>query len=381
MRLSACAERRSADATLRGRGTPGAAGAWAALRLTQLAVVGIVGALGLFCRPASAQSPDSIRVERQSGAEDCPDTAALASRVAALLGRPSDPIAPPYLVTFARTPQAFTAAIRSADQSATVRRLSAREPNCAALAHATAVALAVLLDADLNAKSSESSALGASGSSGNSGASGTSDALEPATEKKTEPPEPTPAPPPAKPVPDAPVPEPEPAGASWRVEPFVSVGAGAALGVVRPASFALVADVGLKGRRFRGSVGALWLTPQTLELAPGNAREHLLGGSVRACYAVAGNAVLRVDLCSGAFLGAAHAEARGFAQNTQHSELFLAFPAGLAVATRLGPISWELAASALLVCPPNEFNVVGRGATYQPPPVAGLFTLSASLER
>ena len=83
----------------------------------------------------------------------------------------------------------------------------------------------------------------------------------------------------------------------------------------------------------RGSVGALWLTPQTLELAPGNVREHLISASLRACYAVADSTVLRLDACSGAFIGAVHAEARGFAQNTQHSELFLAFPAGLGLAT------------------------------------------------
>jgi hypothetical protein len=128
-------------------------------------------------------------------------------------------------------------------------------------------------------------------------------------------------------------------------------------------------------------VGALWLTPQTLELAPGNAREHLISASLRACYGVAAGAVLRLDACSGAFIGAARAEARGFAQNMQHTELFLAFPAGLALAARTGRVSWQLAASALLVCPPNEFSVVGRGATYHPPPVAGLFTLSVSIER
>ena len=165
------------------------------------------------------------------------------------------------------------------------------------------------------------------------------------------------------------------------VDPFASLGAGAAVAVLRPASFALVMDVGLTQHRLRGSVGALWLTPQTFELAPGNVREHLISASLRACYAVAGGALLRLDACSGAFVGATHAEARGFAQNTQHNELFLAFPAGLALATRMGPVSWELAASALVVCPPNEFNVVGRGPIYQPPPVAGLFTLSVSIER
>jgi hypothetical protein len=328
--------------------------------------------LGLLCRPASAQSPDAIRVERQAGAEDCPDTEALASRVAALLGRPSDSQTPPYLVTFTRTVQGFSAAIRSAVETATVRRLSAREPNCAALAHATAVALAVLLDADLSASPNESSA---------SGSSATAEASDAASEPKVEPSAPKPAPPPALSESEDPAPAPQPPSVPLSLDPFASVGAGAALGVLRPASFALRADVGLRLRRFRGGVGALWLTPQTLQLAPGSAREQQLSASLRACYALAFGALLRLDACSGAFIGAAQAEARGFAQNMKHSELFLAFPAGLTLATKSGPLSWELAASALLVCPPNEFNVIGRGATYQPPPVAGLLTLSVAFQR
>src|SRR5882724_12134550 len=161
MRVSACAQGEAVDVRRPlhyVRRTP----------LPWAASVGVLTALGLLCRPVTAQSPDSIRVERQPGAEDCPDTDVLASRVAALLGRPSDRQAPPYLVTFARTTQGFTAAIRSADETATMRRLRAREPNCSALAHATAVALAVLLDTDLDAKWGESNAFGGSGSLGTS---------------------------------------------------------------------------------------------------------------------------------------------------------------------------------------------------------------------
>jgi hypothetical protein len=364
MRVSACAQRGSADVPRRARDARGVP------RLAQVAALGALAALGLLGRVARAQSPDAIRVERQPGAEDCPDTDALAKRVAALLGRSSDPQTPPYLVTFARTPQAFSAAIRAGDESATVRRLSARESSCAALAHATAVALAVLLDADLSTKSGELS---------ESGAAGSAETSEAATEKKAEPIPPKPAPSPASSAPEAE--PPEPPSTSLPVYPFAAVGAGAALGVLRPASFALRADVGLELRRLRASVGALWLTPQTLHVAPGSAREQLLSASFRACYALADGARLRLDACSGAFVGAAQAEARGFSQNLKQSELFLAFPAGLALATQMGQVGWELAASALLVCPPNEFNVVGRGPTYQPSPVAGLFTLSVSLER
>jgi hypothetical protein len=359
MRASASAQRGSAPRRVRG--------ARSAPRLARVVAVAALAAIGLLCREAAAQSPDAIRVEREPGAEDCPDTDALTKRVATLLGRPGDPQTAPYLVTFARTPQALTAAIRAGDESATVRRLSARESSCAALAHATAVALAVLLDADPSAPASEANA------------SGTAETSDTTPEKKAELPPAKPAPLPVSAAPAAATPEPSSAPPS--VDPFVALGAGAAAFVLRPASFALRADVGLKLRRLRASVGALWLTPQTLELAPGSAREQLLSASLRACYAVAGDARLRLDACSGALLGAAQAQARGFAQNMQHSELFLAFPVGLALTTPIGPMSWELAAAALVLCPPNEFNVVGRGPTYQPPPVAGLFTLSVSLGR
>jgi hypothetical protein len=337
----------------------------ARLRLPHLAFGCALLALALVSDPARAQEPSAIRVEREPGAEDCPDTADLTSRVAAVMGHPSEAVTTPYVVTFARTPQAYTAAIQAGDESATVRRLSAREPNCAALAHATTVALAVLLDADPNAPP------GANDSDGTTSTTPAVDAVKPpasiakhvAAPSAREMPLPS-----AREVP------------SWELAPFVSAGAGAAVGILRPVSLALVVDAGLELGRLRASVGALWLTPQTLELTPGSARESLLSGSLRLCLAVSRGKRLRLDACSGAIVGFAQAEAHGFVQNLRHKELFVAFPVGPALSVRTGPLSWELAASLLLVCPPNEFNVVGRGLTYQPPPVAGLFTLRASFD-
>ena len=77
----------------------------------------------------------------------------------------------------------------------------------------------------------------------------------------------------------------------------------------------------------------------------------------------------------------ARAQARGFTfDEPQHNELFLAFPAELALSSRSRFVGWELSAAALLLCPPNEFRVEGLGVTYHPAPVAGMFSLRAFLE-
>jgi hypothetical protein len=315
---------------------------------------------------ARAESALPISVEREPGAEDCPDTAGLVARVQAILGRDSHPDATPYQVTFSRGPQTFTAAIRASSEGGTVRYLDAREPNCAALAHATAIALAVLYDADLAT-------------------------TEPLDDKPAE--APTPAPAPVEPPPEKPAPRqnanaraPQEASSaagsapSVRVDPLISVGAGALVGVLRPVGFALLADAGIEVESFRATLGALWVAPETIALSPGSARETLTSGTVRACYAVSRRFLLRFDVCSGVLLGAATAEARGFTSNERHTELFLAFPAELSLSARTRFIGWQLGASALLLAPRNEFEVEGRGLTYRAPPVAGLLALRLFLE-
>ena len=326
--------------------------------------------LALCARPclARAQTPAAILVEREPSAEDCPDTTELLGQLETLLGRPiAQPPTPiEYRVSFQRGPQGYTAAIRSGSERTPVRTLHAREPNCAALAHATAITLTVLLDSQVEAAVPEEGAPASTQPSANA-----------ATAAKPQPPL---------------APKPEPANLSQAsttlaaspdrssLTGFATLGAGALLGVVRPASLSFVADAGLQRARLRGSLGLLWTTPQTIALAPGSAREDVQSLTLRACYALAGAAAWRLDGCSGAFVGRARAEARGFAQNMQRSELFLAFPAGLAFTLSSGPVGWELNASALVLCPPNEFQIEGRGAVYQPALVAGLLTLRAALE-
>jgi hypothetical protein len=360
MRVSASPERSSAPALRR---KPGFLRVLARVWRVALGVL----VLGAGSRSAFAQAAPPISVDREPGAEDCPDTAALVTRVETIIGRGGSSDATPYRVTFSRSPQGFTAAIRSGSDGATVRYLDAHEANCAALAHATAIALAVLFDADLGATTERAEDM---------------------------PPEaPTPTTPPVQ-APPLKAPQTERGkesgseadiasqgqGARARVEPLLSLGAAALVGVLRPVVLALVADAGVEIENFRGSLGAVWVTPQTIELAPGSARENLISGNVRLCYALASRGTLRFDLCSGALVGAATAEARGFTSNERHTELFLAFPAELTLSGRSRFIGWQVSPSALVLYRPNEFEVEGRGPTYRPAPVAGMFALRVFFE-
>jgi len=361
MRVSACPERHPAAAPARPpRISRVVAGAWL------LGLGSLVGA-ATASRSAAAEQPPPVTVEREAGAEDCPDTAGLVARVEAIVGRSGAQDATPYRVTFSRSPQAFTAAIRSGPDGATVRFLDAREPNCAALAHATAIALAVLFDADLGNASSG----GSTGNAVGEGAAKSSDAAAPPVAPV--------APPVAKPAPSADTSEPSTPGP--RVDLALSVGGAALVGVLRPIVFALVADVGLEIKDFRATLGAVWVPPVTLDLSPGSAREHLISGTLRACYALSRRDAARFDVCSGALIGAETAVARGFTESDpEHTELFLAFPVELAVSARSRFVGWELSATALVPYKPNEFTVDGVGPTYRPPPVAGMLALRVFVE-
>ena len=104
--------------------------------------------------------------------------------------------------------------------------------------------------------------------------------------------------------------------------------------MLRPVVPAFVADAGFEVNRFHLSVGAIWALPQDISLPPGSAHETLLSSDLRACFALASGVGTRFDACSGALVGIAKADASGFSETEQHSELFLAFPAELSFSVR-----------------------------------------------
>ncbi|WP_437590732.1 hypothetical protein [Sorangium sp. So ce1000] len=182
------------------------------------------------------------------------------------------------------------------------------------------------------------------------------------------------------------VPRPAPAGAGGgeRVAPAsqrgatrltLAAGAAGLFGVVRPFAPALSAEVGIGGARFRAAIGALWLVPQTLEHGPGELRETMLGGVVRACFAAAGVGDLRFDMCSGVHAGRLKAAASGFTRNDAVEKTWLAVPFELSLASVAGPLGFEVGAAALVPLRRNDFSVDGVGVAYRSPPVGALVSL------
>ncbi|WP_437600564.1 hypothetical protein WMF28_03210 [Sorangium sp. So ce590] len=301
---------------------------------------------------------------RGDGAESCPDAARLIERVEQLRGRPETGASGAYHVDFTRGADGFGAAIRSGGGA---RVLRDRGPSCAALEQATAVTLALLLDSDARASSLPAPDAGAR------------DEPSPAPE--------APAPPPAAPA-RAPLAPPGPTGGgaregegeaprSERGATRLTLAAGAAglFGVVRPVAPALSAELGVGGARFRTTLGALWLVPQTLKHGPGELRETLLGGAVRACFAAAGTEALRFEVCSGLHAGLLKVVASGYTRNDVAETAWLAVPLELSLARLAGPLGFDVGAAALVPLRRNDFSVDGVGVAYRSLPVGALVSL------
>lgn len=298
---------------------------------------------------ASAQAEDSepISVERGPGAEECPDAASLSARVAQIRGRPDAPSGPSYGVSFSRTLDAFSAVIRSGANAESQRVLEGRGPSCAALAQATAVTLALLLDSEADNASEPPKA----------------EPVEPAAPKK-----------------EHLLAEPiliDVRERGPRVDGTVALGVAGLAFVLRPLSPAFTGELGLRVTRFRAGIGVLWNPPQTLTLAPGDVRESLLVGTARSCFALARADAFRFELCSGLFAGVTTAQAEGFTRNERRVRSWLAIPLELSVAELSNPIGWELGASALGSLAHHDFSIDNLGPVYESPRVGAMISLRA----
>jgi hypothetical protein len=297
----------------------------------------------LLALPALArESEPYLSVSRAEGAESCPSTASLLQRVEQLRGPTEAGATTTYQVTFSRDELGFRADIRSGAGGA--RMLRDRGRTCAALEQATAVTLALLLDAGAAAE---------------------------------------PPPPPAPE--ELPLPKPVPSGSpelERRLESpaesgaslMLSLGAAGLVGVVRPAAPALAAELGIGAARFRTNIGALWMLPQSLQLGPGRVEEELFSGVARTCLSAALSGALRLDLCSGLYVGVLTARASGYTRNQRAQKTWLALPVELAFASLKAPLGFELSLSALVPLRRHDFVVDGVGVTYESLPVGALFS-------
>jgi len=115
----------------------------------------------------------------------------------------------------------------------------------------------------------------------------------------------------------------------------------------------------------------------SVDLAPGVVREELLSGRVRVCYAPWRSPALRLDVCSGAFIGLETAEGQGFTHDDRRTRAWLAWPAELALAGGNGRVGWEVVGAALVPVRRNDFSIDGIGIAYRSPPVGGMISLRA----
>ena len=285
-----------------------------------------------------------ISVTRGSGTDDCPDAGELTGRVAAIRGGPVPDTDEGYRVSFTREGERVSAVIRPTTGRG-ARFLHATGLTCTALAKATAVTLALLLDS-------------------HSG-------LENAQESSEAPPAPDPAADPVLLPPDLTrrVSESGPRGLT------ASVGGAAVFGVVSPIAPGLLAEVGLRVHRLRTSVGALWLPPRESELGPGTVRASLFSGVVRGCFVPWLSEVLELGACSGALIGVVMAEGTGYTQDEQRNKPWIAVPVELSLAHLAGPVGVELGAAALIALRRYDFTVNGLGVAYRSLPVGVFLSL------
>jgi hypothetical protein len=289
-----------------------------------------------------------LSVTREPGAEGCPDTEALAEHVRQVRGQQATSATVAYHVTFSHRGGVYRASIHVGSAQG-ARVLRDRGATCASLEQATALTLALLLDSD-------------------------------ASELPLE--EPEEAPPPAAPLPSVRTRDEthtaEDAPPSRADVNFMLAAGGAGLsGVLSPLAPAVVGELGIGVGRFRAHVGALWVPQQTLDLAPGTVNETLLSGVARMCLAPWQGPRLRLDLCSGVYVGLLQVQANGYTRNDEASKAWLALPLELALLTTASPIGVEIGASALLPLRRNDFSIDNLGVAYESWPVGLLVSLRA----
>ena len=296
--------------------------------------------LTLMPELARAQTPNLL-VEREAGAESCPDDVMLTQLVSSVRGQARDHNIP-YRVRFQRASRAFSVLIES-QRDLSTRTLSDAGEDCTALTRATAVTLALLIDA--------------------------------------EPPAPTPVASPSVPPSAAVAPASPPA-----LEPkhrslsyAFQVGPALLVGVAQPVSPAAFSSVELASTRLRAELGALWSPTREQRFGPGSVSTSLLTGTLYLCVSPLRVSVARLELCSGFFIGRLHGEARGYTRDDAVSRAWAAFPIGLALTGDSKPLGWQVGASALLPLQPHDFHVEGLGVPYQSSSVAGLFYVRAAL--
>lgn len=313
-----------------------------------------------------------MRVTRTDDALGCPDATALEKAIVRVRGKPLPEDVPVrFEVSFLRKEAGFAAEIRASGAPG-VRRIEDVGARCDGLSQALVVALVILFD---TVERGEPVTLPEPPPPAPEPAPPAEPS--PAEPPPAEPPVPRPAPPEEPPSPPPPAPRPRPASrgpglsleagvaGGWGLVPGFGVGATGSLDVRLHPSFTLGA-------------GALWLGPGDKPVPPGEVSFELLSGLVRACFAPSSTAEeAEWFACAEGLVGSLAAEASGFeVVRAAHRPMASLGPRLGGTLPLLGPVRLGASFAAPFALGNETFSIDGLGSVYDPPPLAGVLTLT-----
>jgi len=287
----------------------------------------------------------TIHVQRAAGAESCPDADALTGKVERILqrtlsapGSASDSLE--VEVRFGRDEPELFAEVRSLGAKPGERKLRDRGRSCAALGEAVSVAIALLLDTELERRNEESAAAAV--------------AETPSTPSPDAP---------ARPVAVAPE-NPGP------IELRATLEGGALSGVVSSTSALLSEQLGVRVyRHLVLDAGFNALLPSSTQFGAGSVRTTLLFASLRACYTWGQN--ISVGPCAQVGAGRLRGVGLDYASVQSVDLLWTAWGLGVVAEGPVwGRVFWGAYASAWLPTRTSTFSVENQGTAWESSPVA-----------
>jgi hypothetical protein len=292
----------------------------------------------------------ALEVQREAGADDCPDAAALEATIARILSAPADAASsgsPPAVrarVAFKRSGAGRQATVNLDGAKAGERTLTDTGPTCEALGRAVGITLALVLD--------------------------TREELA------------TPPAPPVATVAVAAATAPSPSQPA--TSGVLSVTGGSAFGVVGAPSLTsgIELDVGV-GRWLRVQASGHYVAERSTDFDTGAVDVGLLAARLGICGALnAPAAPVRVGLCARGVGGRLRGSGAGFpAANESHALTFWAVGGGLQVSA---PVTRRLVlgAQADVLAPLGTytFSVGNRGVAYESDAVAAMLQLTAGVQ-
>lgn len=311
----------------------------------------LAAASGTPLAAAQTQAPRAaLVVTRGEGAQDCPDSAALAERVRGVAGAnviSAELGAAPFetwvQVAIARNFGGYGAQISTSGMRHGNRSLEDLGPSCASLADAIAVTLAIVLDPYVS------------------------------------------APPPAPPAPlSSPEPKAKPKSvnqAPQRRHLFLDAAAGVTLDVLEHAMPLLAGSAGLHlTPKWSLSLGGGYVLSDTLTSAGGEVELSLAYADLRGCGRAWGEGDrTHLDWCLAAMIGSLGGSGRGYANTFSQRSLWLSVAVGPEVIFPFArSLSWILTGEAVLPVIRNGFAVQSNGSqnlAFRPSAVGGLISL------